>query len=103
MYGRADLDKQFLLSGIIAKEEFNVKVAIKFFKESVKYNRNNHKALFQLALTSDTYYKDKKIAFKHYQNFIQRFEGENKKLTLYAKNRIKEIKKEYFIKGEIVE
>jgi len=103
MYGRADLDKQFLLSGTIAKEELNLKVAITFFKEAVKYNRNNVNALFQLALTSDTYYKDKKIAYKYYQDFTQRFEGKNKELTLYANNRIKEIKKEYFIKGEIVE
>jgi len=103
IYGRGDLDKQFLLSGTIAKEEFNLKVAINYFKDAVKYNRDNVNALFQLAFASDSYFKDKKIAFKHYKDFVQRFEGKNKKLTDYANNRIKEIKKKYFLKGEIIE
>ena len=103
IYGRGDLDKQFLLSGTIAKEEFNLKVAINYFKDAVKYNRDNVNALFQLAFASDSYFKDKKIAFKHYKDFVQRFEGKNDKLTSYANNRIKEIKKEYFLKGEIIE
>lgn len=103
MYGRGDLDKQYLLSGIIAKEEFNMKVAVKNFKEAVNYNRDNSDALFHLAFASDSYFKDQKIAMKHYQNYVQKFEGKSPKLTEYANRRISEIKKEYFLKGEIVE
>jgi len=103
MYGRGDLDKQYLLSGIIEKEELNLKVAVNQFKEAVKYNRNNANALFQLAFASDSYFKDKKIALKYYQNYIQRFESKRGNLTVFASDRINEIKKEYFLKGEIVE
>ena len=103
MYGRGDLDKQYELSGVIAKEEHNLKLAIKYFKEAVSYNRNNVNALFQLAFASDSYYEDKKIALKQYQRFIMKFEDKNKKLTTYAQSRVQEIKKQYFIKGEIVE
>ncbi|NOR28917.1 MAG: tetratricopeptide repeat protein [Lutibacter sp.] len=103
MYGRGDLDKQFLLAGVMAKEEFNLKVAINYFRDAVKYNRDNVNALFQLAFASDSYFKDKKIALKHYKDFVIRFEGKNKKLTDYANSRIKQIRKEYFMKGEIVE
>ena len=103
MFGRGDLDKQYVLSGIIAKEEFNLKVAVDHFKEAVKYNRDNSDALFQLAFASDSYFKDQKIALKHYQNYIRRFKSKNINLTEYANNRINEIKKQYFIEGEIVE
>lgn len=103
MYGKGDLDKQYELSGIIAKEELNLKVAINHFNEAVKYSRTNANALFQLALTSDSYFKDKKIALKHYQNYMSRFEDKSKKLTAYVKSRIQEIKKQYFIEGEIVD
>ncbi len=103
MYGRGDLDKQFLLAGVMAKEEFNLKVAINYFRDAVKYNRDNVNALFQLAFASDSYFKDKKIALKHYKDFAIRFGEKNKKLTDYANSRIKQIRKEYFMKGEIVE
>ena len=103
MYGKGDLDKQYLLSGIIEKEELNLKVAVKNFKEAVSYNYKNSDALFQLAFASDSYFKDQKIALKYYQRYIQKFEGKSPKLTEYANRRITEIKKEYFLKGEIVE
>jgi tetratricopeptide (TPR) repeat protein len=103
MFGRGDLDKQYLLLGIIAKEDFKMKVAVKNFNEAVIYNRHNSDALFQLAFASDSYFKDKKIALNHYQRYIQKFENKSPKLTEYANRRITEIKKEYFLKGEIVE
>jgi len=103
MYGRGDLDKQYLLSGIIEKEDFNLKVAVNHFKDAVKYNYNNSDALFQLAFASDSYFKDKKIAYKHYQRYIQKFEDKSPKLTEYAIRRVAEIKKQSFIEGEIIE
>lgn len=81
----------------------NIYALANFFKEAVKYNSNNVNALFQLAVASDSYYEDKKIALNHYQKFIGRFENKNKKLTSYADSRVKAIRKQYFIKCEIVE
>ncbi len=103
MYGKGDLDKQYFLSGIISKEENNVKMALVYFDKAFKNNTNNYNALFQLAVTSDTYYKDKKIAYKLYQKFSRQFESKDKKMTNYALQRIKEIRKQLFIEGEIVD
>jgi tetratricopeptide (TPR) repeat protein len=103
MYGKGDLDKQYYLSGIIAKEENNLKPALRLFKDSFKNNSNNYKALFQWALTSDTYYKNKKIGLQLYQKYLHRFKNRDKEMTTYVVNRIKEIKKQYFIEGEIVD
>ena len=100
---RPDIDKQYFLLGLISTEENKLKKAIDYFDKSFKNNSTNYKALFQLALTSDTYYKDKKIAYKHYQRFIERFKSSDKEMTIYAANRIQEIKKQIFIEGEIID
>ncbi len=101
--GKGDLDKQFYLQGIIAKEEKELKLAVAAFEKAYQNNYNNYKALFELALASDIYYKDQKIALRHFQKYIERFGSKDKLMTSYSNKRIKEIKKEYFIKGEIVE
>lgn len=103
MYSKPDLDKEYMLLGIIAKDELDFKRAVTYFEEAVKNNRNNVDALFQLAFTADSYYEDKKIALNYYERFIDRFESKSPKLTKYASDRIKEIRKQYFIEGEIVD
>ena len=79
------------------------KLAIAMFKASVKESNRQYKVLYQLALTSDSYYKDKKIAYKYYEDYIFRFEDKDKDFTAFVKKRMKEIKKELFLKGEKVE
>ncbi|WKD84963.1 TPR repeat-containing protein YrrB [Polaribacter huanghezhanensis] len=79
------------------------KAAIEMFKMSIKENNRQHKVLYQLALTSDSYYKDKKIAYKYYEEYISRFKKTDKDFTAFVKKRMKEIKKGLFLKGEKVE
>ena len=103
MYSKPDLDKEYMLLGIMAKDELDFKKAVKYFDEAVKNNRDNVDALFQLAFASDYYYEDKKVALKHYEKFLERFESKSPNLTKYASDRIKQIRKKYFIEGEIVD
>lgn len=100
---KPDLYKQYLLMGIIKKEEGELKEAIVNFEKSFLNNRNNHKSLYELAITSDAYYKDKKIAYKHYKEYIERFEERDKEMTAFVLSRMKDIKQEYFLEGEIVD
>ncbi|NEW79299.1 MAG: tetratricopeptide repeat protein [Gelidibacter sp.] len=100
---KPDLDQQYYLLGVISKEENNLKAAIDNFEKSYKNNYENHKALFELAVTSEVYFKDKKIALKHYQNYLDKLKSRDNIMTAYAEGRIKEIKKQYFIEGEIVD
>ncbi|HEY9168274.1 MAG TPA: tetratricopeptide repeat protein [Lutibacter sp.] len=100
---KPDIDKQYYLLGIISKEENNLKRAIDNFEKSYENNYKNHKALFELAVTSEVYFKDKKIALKHYQNYLDKFISHDKIMAAYAEGRIKEIKKQYFIEGVIVD
>ena len=100
---KPDLDKQYFLFGIIEKETENFTRAIYYFDEAYKNNRDNYKALFELGTTSDMYFEDKKIAYKHYSNYIKIFENKDVVMTNYAKQRIQEIKKELFIEGEIID
>ena len=70
------------------------------FDKAYKEDRGNYKALYQLARTTDDYYKEKKKAYKLYDQYVLQFENMDKDLTAYAQRRIGEIKKEYFMKGE---
>jgi tetratricopeptide (TPR) repeat protein len=100
---KPDIDRQYFLMGIMLKEEQNLKEAIENFEKSYQNNYKNYKALFELAVTSDTYYEDKKIALKRFQQYVSRFKGNDEKMTIYADGRIQEIKKQYFLEGEIVD
>ncbi len=100
---KPDLDQHYYLLGIISKEENNLKSAIDNFEKSYENNYKNHKALFELAVTSEAYFKDKKMALKHYQNYLDNFKSYDKIMAAYAEGRIKEIKKQYFIDGVIVD
>jgi len=94
------LDKQYFLLGLIFNDKNDLKSALKYFDKAFKNNNNNYKALFQLALTTDTYYKDKKKGLVLYQKYLYRFESKNKENTSFTKSRIKAIKKALFLKGE---
>lgn len=76
------------------------KQALKFFEKAFEENSRNYKALYQFAKLSDDYYKDKKIAYKLYNKYTENFYEKDKDMYNFAKRRIKEIKKAYFMKGE---
>jgi tetratricopeptide (TPR) repeat protein len=101
--GKKKRDEAYYGLGTVYLETNKRSEAIAMFKQALKENRNNYKALYQLALTEDSFYKDKKIAYQHYKNFIEKFRGRDKDLANYSKRRISEIKKEYFMKGETLE
>ena len=73
------------------------------YKDSYSENGRNFRALYQLANTTEHYYEDKKIALKYYKNYMDRFEEKDSLLTSQVKTRIKEIKKYYFMKGDVLE
>ena len=96
---KPDIDNEHYNLGLIAQKEKEPKEAIDHFNKSFQNNSNNYVALFELALTSDLYYKDKSIALKHYEKYIDRFSNIHKENTLYVKRRVKEIKAALFFEG----
>ncbi|MDX8554366.1 tetratricopeptide repeat protein [Tenacibaculum sp. 1B UA] len=101
--GKEPRDVEYYQLARVYKELGNPKEELKSYKKAFEENRKNYKALYQLAKTSEDYYKDKRIAYKHYKNYINRFERKDSVLTKYAKTRLKEIKKYYFLQGEILQ
>ncbi len=100
---KPEIDKQYFLFGTIFKEEHNLKMALGNFEKAYQNNYHNYKALFEVAITSDAYFKDKKIALNHYKKYFQQFESRDKEMTEYVIQRIKELKKELFLEGEIID
>lgn len=92
------LNQDYYQLGLVFKELHKPESAIQFFKKSVKEKAYNPDALYELALLSEDYFKDKKIALAHYKNYLNLFEGNHKQRTLYVKQQIKKINTLLFMK-----
>lgn len=101
--GKEKRDEEFYGLGIVNYELKKAKQALFYFDKAFKENIKNYKALYQLAKLSDDYYKDKKIAYKYYTKYLDRFIDKDLVITDFIKGRIKEIKMMYFMRGETLE
>lgn len=75
-------------------------LAIDNFEKAYLENTNNYKALFQLAKLTDDYYEDKKMGYKLYKKYIRYHYSKDEQITNFVERRIKDIKNDYFMKGE---
>lgn len=96
---KPEVDKHYFELGLISIEENNLKEAISNFKKSYKNNPKNYLALFQLAISSDKYLKDKHIPMEYFQEYVDKFSSQDQKMSDYAVQKIKEFKKEFFLQG----
>lgn len=101
--GKKPRDKEHLGLAKVYYEKKLPKRVIEQYKKAVEENHKNSTALYLLATFSDEYYKDKKIAYNLYKRYLDRFENKNKEHTNFVAQRIKEIKKLSFLKGEELE
>lgn len=98
--GKEKRDEEYYGLATMYYETKNPKAAMTAFESAYNENRRNYRALYQLAKLSDDYYKEKKIAYKHYIKYIETFYEVDEGISNFVRNRIKEIKKAYFMKGE---
>ena len=101
--GKDKRDEEYYGLGQAHLESKETKPAIRMFTKAYQENKNNHKALYQMATLSQIFYKDKKIAYKHFDNYVDRFQEKDSLLTNHAKEQLKIIKKYYFQKGVILD
>ena len=101
--GKESRDDEYYRLAQTLEKLNRTKEALTAYENALRENYKNYKALYQLATLSEHYYKDKKNAYKHYKNYIDRFESKDSVLTNQVTKRLKEIKKFYFQKGEILE
>ncbi len=99
-YKHTSLDTEYYQLGLIAKERKKYKQAIEYFSKSYRENQNNTEALFQWALTSDLFFKDKKIALKRYEKYLKSNRYKNSEQYMFARERAYELKTELFMKPE---
>ncbi len=103
IYGlKPDFDKEYYFLGILQKEAGELNPAIQSFEKAYQNNHGNYKALFELAFASELYYKDKKIALKHYQNYKEKFKSKDEEYTSFVNSKIKHLKTALFMEGEKV-
>ena len=98
--GQEDRDEEYYGLAMMYDETKKQKLAMKALEQAFNENKGNYRALYQLAKISDDYYKEKKIAYRHYNRYIERFYDSDEDIAAFVRSRIKEIKKEYFLRGE---
>ena len=98
--GQEDRDEEYYGLAMMYYETKKQKLAMKALEQAFNENKGNYRALYQLAKISDDYYKEKKIAYRHYNRYIERFYDSDEDIAAFVRSRIKEIKKEYFLRGE---
>jgi len=101
--GKKERSEEYYSLGMFYLEKKEYISAIGMFKRALRENGKKYRIKYQLALTSDSFYKDKKIAYNLYDDYLMRFEEKDKDITSFVKNRMKEIKTNAFMKGEKVE
>jgi len=101
--GKEKRDEEYFGLATVALETNKPKEALTNFEKAYRENSKNYKALYQLAKLSDDYYKEKKIAYKHYTRYLDRFQDRDNEITAFVKSRVHAIKKESFMKGESLE
>lgn len=102
-FGKTRLGEEYYGLGNAYLKMEKIPQAIANFEKAREDDPRDSKILFHLAKLSDEYYIEKKKVYKYYREFIFRFGGEDKNMTDFANRRIKEIKKQYFLKGEKLE
>lgn len=97
--GKKPRDEEYYSLGVLELEQKNLKQAIEMFQKAVKENQRNHQALYQYALSSDSFYADKTIVLERYKDYLNMFEYRDKDITEFVKKRLSQIKKDLFMKG----
>lgn len=89
------VDNEYIYIGLTFKRQKNYELAYGVFKNALKENPNNERALLEVALTADAFMDDKKAVLELYENYVNRYRGSGDpdKLEL-ATFRISDIKKE---------
>ena len=101
--GKVKRDKEYYGLANAYYEMKKPKMALKFYEKACEENFKNYKAKFQVAKITDALYKDKKMAYKHYKKYEERFLDSDKVMSAFVLKRISDIKKDYFMRGEKLE
>lgn len=89
------VDREYVNIGITFKRQENFQEAYKNFQKALEENPKNQRALLELAIAADAYFKDKEAVLKLYENFYDRYsETGRKDMLSVAEYRISALKKE---------
>ncbi len=94
---RPKIDKEYFQLAMLFKAQNKPKEAISYLKKSLKERSYNADALYEIAVLTENFYKDKTIALKYYQEYLSHFESKNPQRTKYVLQQITKIKTDLFL------
>lgn len=95
------LPQYYTQLGIIYEKRQEYPEAIKAYKEAYRLN-NNTDLLYRLARVSDEYYQDDRMAESFYEDFLIQKDTIETPQSIYAEERLSEIKKVRFFKKDTI-
>lgn len=89
------VDREYVNIGITFKRQENFQEAYTNFQKALEENPENQRALLELAIAADAYFKDKEAVLNLYENFHHKYaETGRKDMLSIAEYRISALKKE---------
>lgn|GEM_PF-1441690 len=100
---KPSLEDQYLQLGAAYTHQQQLKKALEAYEKGVENAPENAALMFQWALLSEQYYKDKSIALDRYESYLNRFTPTQRDAvsTRYARQQIKAISKALFMDVEM--
>lgn len=93
-------DVYYQLSDTFYKDK-KLSNSVKLARKAVEHSPEKFIYVYTLATICDKYYKDKKIALKYYEKFLNHSDGLDEKIISYTKERILAIKEKLHFEGRL--
>ncbi|TVZ25813.1 Flp pilus assembly protein TadD [Gillisia sp. Hel_I_86] len=95
------VDAEFLSLALTYKLQEDYEKAFQYLNSALEENPDNERALYERAIASDNFFKDKKAVLNYYQSYLGKYsKNGNESLIHLAEIRIKDIKEELHLNGE---
>ncbi len=95
------VDSEFLSLALTYKLQKGHQKSYEYCTKALQENSNSERALYEMVVAADNYFKDQKTVLNHYQAYLNRYqEAGDSNLVYLAKSRMSDIKEELHLKGE---
>ncbi len=97
---RPSVASEYYQIAMLYKKQQKLKEAISYLKKALHQKQTNPDILFQLALLSESYFQNKKIALNYFKNYVAQYKHIDAERSRYALQQIRKIKTELFFQAK---
>jgi tetratricopeptide (TPR) repeat protein len=87
--------------GLFYNLQRDLKMAMRYYEKALEYNPGNAYPLSQLGLLVEQTTRDQEAAKRYYERFLEEYQGADRHLVDYVKDRIRIINEKLFMEGKL--